>query len=125
MCLCPNDLYAQVRKAWYKKVIERVKGMSMKLWEVFVSTAAVKQGMLVDGDGQGVDGLSTAWDPTSGIIPILWSKVVAEDGIDDEEHVTFLRWYGERLHKALWKSVWVKRSREMAQMVTDDDKKLV
>ena len=37
MCQCPNDLYAQVRKAWYKKVIKRVKEMSMKLWEVFIA----------------------------------------------------------------------------------------
>ena len=62
MCRSPNDLYAQVRKAWYKKVIKRVKDMSMKLWEVFVSTVVLKHGMLVDGDGQGADGLLTAWN---------------------------------------------------------------
>ena len=36
MCQCPNDLYVQVRKAWYKKVITRVKDMSMRLWEVWL-----------------------------------------------------------------------------------------
>jgi len=45
MCQRRNDLYAQVRKAWYKKVIERVKGMSMKLWEVFVSTVGLEHGI--------------------------------------------------------------------------------
>lgn len=39
MCQYSNDLYGQVRRAWYTKVKERVKGMSMKLWEVFVDTA--------------------------------------------------------------------------------------
>eukprot|EP00617_Octactis_speculum_P007250 CAMPEP_0185779834 /NCGR_PEP_ID=MMETSP1174-20130828/97076_1 /TAXON_ID=35687 /ORGANISM="Dictyocha speculum, Strain CCMP1381" /LENGTH=47 /DNA_ID= /DNA_START= /DNA_END= /DNA_ORIENTATION= len=47
--------------------------MSMKFWEVFVNTAVLKQGMLVDGDSQDVDRLLAAWDATSGRIPILWT----------------------------------------------------
>ena len=119
MCQCPNDLYVQVRKKWYKKASDRMKNMSMKLREAFIGTVELKHGMLADGDGQGVDGLMTAWDATSGRIPILWSKAVAEDGIDDDDYKTFLRWYGERLHKELWQPMWVERSREMAKMMKD------
>eukprot|EP00617_Octactis_speculum_P011918 CAMPEP_0185791350 /NCGR_PEP_ID=MMETSP1174-20130828/158328_1 /TAXON_ID=35687 /ORGANISM="Dictyocha speculum, Strain CCMP1381" /LENGTH=136 /DNA_ID=CAMNT_0028486295 /DNA_START=797 /DNA_END=1205 /DNA_ORIENTATION=+ len=126
--------------------------MSMKLWGAFIGTVELKHGILADGDGEGVDGLLTdvladgdgegvyglltAWDATSGRIPILWSKAVAEDGIDDDGYNTFLRWYGkrqdgiddddyktfvrwyrERLHK---EPMWVERSREMAKMLKDD-----
>lgn len=48
--------------------------MSMKLWGLFVGTLVLKHGMLVDAEGQGADGLLTAWDATSGRIPILWLK---------------------------------------------------
>ena len=44
---------------------------------------------------------------------------MAEDGIDDDDYKTFLKWYGERLHKELWQPMWVKRSREMAKMMKD------
>uniref|UniRef100_A0A7S2CBW6 Uncharacterized protein n=1 Tax=Octactis speculum TaxID=3111310 RepID=A0A7S2CBW6_9STRA len=57
---------------------------------------------------------------TSGRIPILWTKTAAEEGIDDEEYKKFLRWYGERLRKDLWRPMWVERSREMASMKNDE-----
>ena len=79
----------------------------------------LKHGTLVDGDGEGVDRLLTELDATSGRLFILWSKAVVEDGIDDDDYKTFLRWYGERLHKELWKPMWVERSREMAKMMKD------
>ena len=44
---------------------------------------------------------------------------MAEDGIDDDDCKTFLRWCGERLHKELWQPTWVGRSREMAKMMKD------
>ena len=94
--------------------------MSIELWEAFIGTIELKHGILADGDGQSVDGLLTAWDATSGRIPILWSKAVAEDGIDDSDYKAFLRWYGERLHKELQQPMWVERSREMARMLKDD-----
>lgn len=50
---------------------EKVRGMSMKLWEVFVDTVVLKNGMSADGEGQGADGLLTALGTTSGRIPIL------------------------------------------------------
>ena len=71
MWQCPNALYGQVRKAWYLKVKEKLRGISMQLWEIFTDTVVLKNGMLADGEGQGVDGLLTAWDATSGRIPIL------------------------------------------------------
>ena len=74
---------------------------------------------MADGDAQSVDRLLTAWDATSGRIHILWSKAVAEDGIDDDDYKTFLRWYGERLHKELWKPMWVERLRKMEKMMKD------
>lgn len=74
----------------YKKVIGRVKGMSMVLWEMFIYTVGLKQGRLVDGDGQGIDGLLNAWDATSGRTSISWSKAVAEEGTDDEGHAGVL-----------------------------------
>ena len=49
----------------------------------------------------------------------MWSKAVAEDGIYDDDYKTFLRWYGERLHKELWQPMWVERSKEMAKMMKD------
>ena len=58
----------------------------MKLRDVFVGTVVLKNGMLANGEGQGADGLLTAWDATSGRIPILWTKTAAEEGIDDEEY---------------------------------------
>ena len=91
----------------------------MELWEAFIGTVELKHGILADGDGQGVDGLLTAWDATSGRIPILWSKAVAEDGTDDDDYNTFLRSYGERLHKELWQPMWVVKSREMAMLMKD------
>ena len=121
MCQCPNVLYGQVRKAWYLKVKEKLRGISMKLWEVFTDTVVLKNGMLADGEGQGADGLLTAWDATSGRIPILWTKTAAEEGIDDEEYTKFLRWYGERIRNDLWRPMWVERSREMASMEENDD----
>ena len=60
------------------------------------------------------------WDATSGRIPILWTKTAAEEGIDDEAYKRFLRWYGERLRKDLWRPMWVERSREMASMKNDE-----
>ena len=94
--------------------------MSIKLWDVFVGTVVLKNGMLANGEGQGADGLLAAWDATSGRIPILWTKTAAEEGIDDEEYKNFLGWYGERLRKALWRPMWVERSREMASMKIDE-----
>ena len=85
MCQCPNALYGQLRKAWYLKVKEKLRGISMKLWEVFTDALVLKNGMLADGEGQGVDGFLTAWDATSGRIHVFWTKTVAEEGIDDEE----------------------------------------
>ena len=119
MCQCPHDSYVQVRKKWYKKASDRMKNMSMKLWEAFIGTVELKNGILADGDEKGVDGLLTAWDATSGRIPILWSKAVAEDGTDDDDYNTFLRSYGERLHKELWQPMWVVKSREMAMLMKD------
>ena len=58
----------------------------MVLWEVFVGTVVLKNRILANGEGQGADGLLTAWDATSGRIPILWTKTAAEEGIDDEEY---------------------------------------
>ena len=120
MCQCPNALYGQVRKAWYLKVKEKLRGISMKLWEVFTDTVVLKNGMLADGAGQGADELMAAWDATSGRIPILWTKTAAEEGIDDEAYKRLLRWYGERLRKDLWRPMWVERSREMASMKNDE-----
>ena len=91
----------------------------MKLWDEFVGTVVLKNGMLANGEGQGADGLLTARDATSGIIPILWNKTAAEEGIDDEEYRKFLRLHGERLRKDLWRPMWVERSREMASMKND------
>ena len=91
-----------------------------KPYEMFVGTVVLKNGMLANGEGQGADGLLTAWDATSGRIPILWTKTAAEEGIDDEEYKKFLRWYGERLRKDLWRPMWVERSREMASMKNDE-----
>ena len=93
----------------------------MKLWEVFVDTVVLNNGMLANGEGQGADGLLTAWDATSGRILILWTKTAAEEGIDDEEYKKFLRWYGERLHQDLWRPMWAEQSREMASMMKNDD----
>ena len=93
--------------------------MSIELWEAFIGTIELKHGILADGDGKGADGLLTAWDATSGRIPILRSKAVAEDGMDDDDYKTFLKWYGERLHKELWQPMWVERSREMEKMMKD------
>ena len=120
MCRCPNDLYGKIRTVWYLKVKEKLRGMSIKLWDVFVGTVVLKNGMLANGEGQGADGLLTAWDATSGRIPILWTKTAAEEGIDDEAYKRFLRWYGERLRKDLWRPMWVERSREMASMKNDE-----
>ena len=96
-----------------------MKNISMKLWDTFIGTVELKHGILADGDAQSVDGLLTAWDATLGRIPILWSKAVAEDGIDDYDYKTFLRWYREWLHKELWQPMWVERSKEMAKMMKD------
>ena len=38
MCQCPNVLYGQVRKAWYLKMKEKLRRISMKLLEVFTDT---------------------------------------------------------------------------------------
>ena len=62
MCRCPNDLYGKIRTALYLKVKEKLRGMSIKLWDVFVGTVVLKNGMLANGEGQGADGLLTAWD---------------------------------------------------------------
>ena len=51
-------------------VKEKLRGMSMKLRDVFVGTVVLKNGMLANGEGQGADGLLTARDATSGSIPI-------------------------------------------------------
>ncbi len=48
-----------------------MRDMLMKLWEVFVDPVAFKDGMLADREGQCADWLPTAWDATSGRIPIL------------------------------------------------------
>ena len=120
MCRCPNDLYGKIRTAWYLKVKEKLRSMSIKLWDVFVGTVVLKNGMLANGEGQGADGLLTAWDATSGRIPILWTKTAAEEGIDDEAYKRFLRWYGMRLRKDLWRPMWVERSREIASMKNDE-----
>ena len=77
---CSNDLYLQVRKDWYKKISDRIRNMQMELWEALISTVERKHGILADGDDKSLDGFLTAWDATSGRIPILWSKAVAEDG---------------------------------------------
>ena len=53
-------------KAWYLKVKEKLRGISMKLWEVFTDTVVLKNGMLADGEGQGADGLLTAWSSLQG-----------------------------------------------------------
>ena len=57
MCRCPNDLYGKIRTAWYLKVKEKLRGMSIKLWDVFVGTVVLKNGMLANGEGQGADGM--------------------------------------------------------------------
>jgi len=36
---------------------EKVRAMSMNLWEVFVDTMVLKNGMSADGEGQSADGL--------------------------------------------------------------------
>ena len=71
MCRCPNDLYGQVKTAWYLKVKEKIRGMSMKLREVFVDTVVLKNGMFANGEGRGADELLRVRDATSGRIPIL------------------------------------------------------
>ena len=48
---------------------------------------------------------------------ITQAKENVKDGIDDDDYETFLRWYGEWLHKELWQLMWVERSREMAKMM--------
>ena len=53
----------------------------MKLWEVFVDTVVLKNGMSAAGEGQGADGLLVALGTTSGRIPILWMKTAAEEGV--------------------------------------------
>ena len=55
--------------------------VSMKLWEVFVDTVVLKNGMSAAGEGQGADGLLVALGTTSGRIPILWMKTAAEEGV--------------------------------------------
>ena len=60
---------------------EKVRGMSMNLWEVFVDTVVLKNGMSAAGEGQDADGLLVALGTTSGRIPILWMKTAAEEGV--------------------------------------------
>lgn len=83
--------------------------MSMNLWEVFVDTMVLKNGISADGEGQGADGLLKALDTTS------------EERIYDEECKKTLKWCGEWLRNYLWRPMWVERSREMASMVENDD----
>eukprot|EP00617_Octactis_speculum_P019666 CAMPEP_0185754524 /NCGR_PEP_ID=MMETSP1174-20130828/13174_1 /TAXON_ID=35687 /ORGANISM="Dictyocha speculum, Strain CCMP1381" /LENGTH=88 /DNA_ID=CAMNT_0028432783 /DNA_START=115 /DNA_END=381 /DNA_ORIENTATION=- len=61
MCRCPNDLYGQIRIAWYLKAKKKPTGMSIQLWDVFVITVVLKNGILAYGEGQGADGLLAAW----------------------------------------------------------------
>lgn len=53
----------------------------MKLWEVFVDTVVLKNGMSAAGEGQDADGLLVALGTTSGRIPILWMKTAVEEGV--------------------------------------------
>ena len=81
VCRCPNALYGQVRKAWYLKVKEKLRGISMELWEVFVDTVVLKNGMLANGEGKGANGLLKAWDAISGRIHIYGQKRRQEKGL--------------------------------------------
>ena len=46
VCQCPNALYGRVQKAWYLKVEEKVRGILMKLWEVFEDTVVLNNRIL-------------------------------------------------------------------------------
>mmetsp|Transcript_39680 Transcript_39680/g.53975 ORF Transcript_39680/g.53975 Transcript_39680/m.53975 type:complete len:88 (+) Transcript_39680:307-570(+) len=72
---CLKEFYLQVRKVWYAKVKERVRVVSLALWEVYMGTILVlKDGMQMDGGGQGADRLPTVWEATSGRIPIFMDE---------------------------------------------------
>ena len=43
---CSNALYGRVQKAWYLKVEEKVRGILMKLWEIFEDTVVLNNRIL-------------------------------------------------------------------------------
>ena len=45
-CQCPNALYGRVQKTWYLKVEEKVRGILMKLWKIFVDAVVLNNGIL-------------------------------------------------------------------------------
>ena len=75
---CPNALYGRVQKAWYLKVEEKVRGILMKLWEIFEDTVVKRKynKILADGAGKGADGFLTAWDAISGRIAVFDTPLI-------------------------------------------------
>lgn len=59
MCMCPKEYYGEVRSAGYRKVKERMEGLSLM-------AKVLKDGLLLDGEVGGADGVMTALDATSG-----------------------------------------------------------
>ena len=104
-----------VRKCCYKGVKEKFKTLSPRMVEALQQVVGNSQDTFLDMTG-GLVGVLSAWDAVTARIPILWTKMVTECGVQEDEYHSFLRWYGNWTRKELWSKMRMVRTRELAKL---------
>jgi hypothetical protein len=115
LCGCRHAAYKSVRKRWYKGVKEKFKTLSPRMVEALQQVVGNSQNTFLDMTG-GLVGVLSAWDAVTARIPILWTKMATECGVQEDEYHSFLRWYGNWTRKELWSKMRMVRTRELAKL---------
>ena len=115
LCGCRHAAYKSVRKRWYKGVKEKFKTLSPRMVEALQQVVGNSQDTFLDMTG-GLVGVLSAWDAVTARIPILWTKMATECGVQEDEYHSFLRWYGNWTRKELWSKMRMVRTRELAKL---------
>ena len=118
LCRCRHAAYKNVRKRWYKGVKDKFKKLSPRMVEPLYHVVGNNEDTFLDMTG-GLVGVLSAWDAVTAKIPILWTKMAKECGVEEDEYHSFLRWYGNWTRKELWSKMRMVRTRELAKLQTE------
>ena len=118
LCRYRHAAYKNVRKRWYKGVKDKFKKLSPRMVEALYQVVGNNEDTFLDMAG-GLVGVLSAWDAVTAKIPILWTKMAKECGVEEDEYHSFLRWYGNWTRKELWSKMRMVRTRELAKLQTE------
>ena len=118
LCRCRHAAYKNMRKRWYKGVKDKFKKLSPRMVEALYQVVGNNEDTFLDMAG-GLVGVLSAWDAVTAKIPILWTKMAKECGVEEDEYHSFLRWYGNWTRKELWSKMRMVRTRELAKLQTE------